>query len=167
MLKPNLSEARAADHKGNWSLEYAGRCFRSCGNVILTSNNKCLVILARTKMASCGSYNLRCWLERNVLLVGVLHLIELRHKWNNQTIFCIKISVAQWIMWFVALYSFTKWTWEQWYYNSGFQEVVISIHFVKIKTTFLQNSLDSNQHQQVLHRSSVLCSDNCELGNKV
>ena len=39
---------------------------------------------------------------------------------------------------------------EQWYYNNGLQEVVTSIHFVKIKTNCLQNSLDLNPGQQVL-----------------
>ena len=38
--------------------------------------------------------------------------------------------------------------------NNELQEVVTSIYFVKIKTTFLQNFLDLNQHQQVLVRSS-------------
>ena len=44
---------------------------------------------------------------------------------------------------------------EQWYYNNGLQEVMTSIYFVKIKTIFLPNSLDSNPGQQVLLRSSV------------
>ena len=43
-----------------------------------------------------------------------------------------------------------------WNYNNGLHEVVTSIHFVKIKTMFLQNSLDLNPHQQVVLRSSVL-----------
>ena len=37
------------------------------------------------------------------------------------------------------------------------QEVVTSILFVKNWAIFLQNSLDSNSHQQGLLRSSVLC----------
>ena len=44
---------------------------------------------------------------------------------------------------------------EQWYYNNGQQGVVTSVHFVKIKTKVLQNSLDSNPHQQV-HRLLVI-----------
>ena len=43
------------------------------------------------------------------------------------------------------------------YNNKEYQEVVTSIHFVKIKTTLLQNPLDSNPRQQFLLRSSVSC----------
>ena len=40
----------------------------------------------------------------------------------------------------------------QWYYNNRLQEVVTSIHFVKIRSQVSQNSLDSNPHEQVLPR---------------
>ena len=36
---------------------------------------------------------------------------------------------------------------EQWYYNNGLQQVVTSVHFVKIKTQLLQNTMDSNPEQ--------------------
>ena len=49
---------------------------------------------------------------------------------------------------------------EQWYYNNGLQEIVTSIHLVKITAKLLQNSLDSNPDQQVLLKSLVLRSDN-------
>ena len=39
---------------------------------------------------------------------------------------------------------------EQLYCNNRHQKVVTSIHFVKIKTIFLQNPLDSNPGKQVL-----------------
>ena len=43
------------------------------------------------------------------------------------------------------------------------QEIVTFIYFVKIRSHFLQNTSDLNQHQQVL-KSSVLCSTNCTTG---
>ena len=43
---------------------------------------------------------------------------------------------------------------EQMYYNKGVQEVVTSINFVKIKTKFLQNSLDSNSYSLMLWQPS-------------
>ena len=42
---------------------------------------------------------------------------------------------------------------EQLHYNNGHQEVVTSIHFLKIKKFISQNSLDSNPGQQVIRRS--------------
>ena len=46
---------------------------------------------------------------------------------------------------------------EQLYYSNGYQEVSTSIHFVKIKTKYLQNPLDSNPGLQALLCSSAGC----------
>ena len=54
---------------------------------------------------------------------------------------------------------------EQWYYNDSLQEVLRSVHLVKMKTNFLQNTLDSSPHQQdlllMLSASRELGVNNC------
>ena len=85
---------------------------------------------------------------RRLMYLKILNILFLDHLWKRQ-----KLDNIQ----FIFMLSYYHYHLDvsirvQLYYNNEHQEVVTSIHFVKMKTIFLQNPLESKPVQIFSHQ---------------